>query len=173
MPAKQKKQNDVPEPRRRSFLNKLWIGLGIIALVEIVAVVFAFLRPNASKAKGEDSGMLIEAGPVKSFSNQSVTAFVRGKFYLTRLDDGGFLALSRVCTHLGCTVPWVEAENRFVCPCHASIFDIRGDVIKSPASRPLDIFQVSIENNSVKVDTGHPIKRSEFREEQVVYPKQG
>ena len=36
------------EPSRRSFLNKLWIGLGLVALAEVVAVVFAFLRSNKS-----------------------------------------------------------------------------------------------------------------------------
>ncbi len=87
-----------------------------------------------------------------------------------RLGDGGFLALSCKCTHLGCTVPWVEKEKRFLCPCHASAFDITGNVISAPAPRALDIFTVSIENNIVKVDTGRRIKRSGFDSKQVVYP---
>jgi cytochrome b6-f complex iron-sulfur subunit len=81
------------------------------------------------------------------------------------------LALSRKCTHLGCTLPWVEKENKFTCPCHASTFDITGKVISAPAPRALDIYPVIIENNIVKVDTGELLKRSEFRSEQVVYPK--
>ena len=60
-----------------------------------------------------------------------------------RLDDGGLLALSCKCTHLGCTVPWVEKEKKFLCPCHASAFDITGNVINSPAARALDTFPVS------------------------------
>jgi cytochrome b6-f complex iron-sulfur subunit len=87
------------------------------------------------------------------------------------LGDGGLLALSCKCTHLGCTVPWVEKEKKFLCPCHASAFDITGNVISAPAPRALDIFPVSIENNSVKVDTGKRIKRSGFEPKQVVYPK--
>ena len=89
----------------------------------------------------------------------------------SRLEDGGFLALSRECTHLGCTVPWLENEKRFACPCHASVFDIRGEVVNAPASRPLDIYPVFIENNIVKVDTDKRIKRSGFDIEQVVYGK--
>ena len=88
----------------------------------------------------------------------SVTAFVRGRFYLARLADGGFLALSRKCTHLGCTVPWVATENKFVCPCHASAFDITGNVISPPAPRALDIYAVMIENDIVKVDTSRADK---------------
>jgi cytochrome b6-f complex iron-sulfur subunit len=108
---------------------------------------------------------------VEKFTLDSVTAFVRGKFYLARLEDGGFLALSRKCTHLGCTIPWLSKEKKFACPCHSSEFDIRGDVISPPASRALDIYHVVIANNIVRVDTGKRVNRTEFRPEQVTYPK--
>jgi cytochrome b6-f complex iron-sulfur subunit len=65
----------------------------------------------------------------------------------------------------------VEKENKFVCPCHASAFDITGNVISAPAPRALDIYTVTIENNIVKVDTGKQLKRGEFRIEQVIYPE--
>jgi len=165
-----KEEAAATEPSRRSFLSKLWVGLGLVALAEVVAVVFAFLRSNKSKARGVASDAMVMAGTVDKFEPNSVTAFVRGRFYLARLEDGGFLALSRKCTHLGCTVPWVAKEKRFACPCHASAFDITGEVINSPAPRPLDIYPIFIENNVVKVDTGKPIKRDQFRTEQVRYP---
>ena len=156
---------------RRSFFAKLMIVLGVVALGEFIAMVAAYLGPRKTRAKAGDFGAVIEAGPVENFSPDSVTAFVRGKFYLVRLDDGGFLALSRRCTHLGCTVPWLSEEKKFLCPCHASAFDIRGDVINPPAPRSLDIYRVFIENDTVKVDTGKSIKRSQFRPEQVTYEK--
>ena len=157
------------KPSRRSFLNKIWIALGLVALAEVVAVVFAFLRSNKSKAREADSEAMVSAGVASKFEPNSVTAFVRGRFYLARLEDGGFLALSRKCTHLGCTVPWVEKEMKFACPCHASAFDITGEVISSPAPRPLDIYPIFIENNIVKVDTSKPMKRNRFRAEHVTY----
>jgi cytochrome b6-f complex iron-sulfur subunit len=154
---------------RRSFLNKLWIALGLVAVAEVVAVVLSFLRSNKSKPRGIDSQAMVTAGAVNKFEPNSVTAFVRGRFYLARLEDGGFLALSSKCTHLGCTVPWVEKEMKFACPCHGSAFDITGNVIHSPAPRPLDIYPIVIENDVVKVDTSKPIKRNQFRAEQVTY----
>ena len=156
---------------RRNFLNKLWIILGLVALAEFIAVALAFLRPGKSNALKDSDEAVIIGGPIDKFSPNSVTAFVRGRFYLVRLDDGGFLALSRKCTHLGCTLPWVAKENKFVCPCHASAFDITGNVISPPAARALDIYAVSIENNVVKVDTGQRFKRNEFQAKQVTYPK--
>ena len=118
-----------------------------------------------------DMGIVITCGKIADFQPDSVTAFQRGHFYLSRLKDGGFLALSRKCTHLGCTVPWSESEHKFVCPCHASAFDISGDILKSPASRPLDLFPIVIENDVVKVDTHRRIRRSRFVFDQVTYPK--
>lgn len=156
---------------RRSFLSGLWIGLGIIAVIEFFGVVAAFLNPRKTRATTGSDGIIIEAGPVDQFVPETVTAFVRGKFYLARLKNGGFLALSRKCTHLGCSVPWLAKEKKFVCPCHASAFDIHGEVISPPAPRALDIYPVIIENNIVKVDTGRLVKRSEFRAEQVTYPR--
>ena len=171
MPTKTREKKSEAEPTRRSFFNILWIILGGVALAEFVAMAFAFLRPRRLKARGENNDVIITAGAVESFTPNSVTAFVRGKFYLTRLKDGGFLALSRTCTHLGCSVPWVEKEMKFACPCHGSAFDITGSVINAPAPRALDIYPITIENQIIKVDTRKPIKRSTFRVDQVTYPK--
>lgn len=157
---------------RRSFLNKLWIGLGAVAFAEVVALVVTYFKPRQPRSAPLEKDTVIVAGAVDNFEPGSVTAFVRGKFYLARLDNGGFLALSRTCTHLGCTVPWVSDESRFVCPCHSSVFDINGDVIDPPAPRALDLFEVNIENNLVNVNTGKRLKRTAFEPNQAVYPKQ-
>ena len=155
-------------PPRRSFLKKLWIGLGLLALAEFLVICFGFLRPRDRSEEEDKSGALIEAGPVQGFAPDSVTAFVQGQFYLSRLKDEGFLAISRQCTHLGCTLPWVADKKQFVCPCHASAFDITGDVVTGPASRPLDLYEVYIENDRVMVNTGKRIRRSGFEAKQVV-----
>ncbi len=158
------------EAPRRSFLNWIWGGLGLAVLAEMVWLAGAFLRPRRRAVRGGGFGAVIDAGPVERFTRGSVTAFPRGRFYLARLEDGGFLALSRECTHLGCTVPWDEKEGVFRCPCHASVFDIRGDAIHAPATRALDLFQVDIENDTVRVDTGRRRRRSAFQASQAAYP---
>ncbi|MCK5651434.1 MAG: Rieske (2Fe-2S) protein [Gemmatimonadetes bacterium] len=160
-------QGEAP-PSRRAFLWKAWIGLAAVAVAEGVWVALGFLRPR--KPTEEEEASVLTAGPVDSFPPASVTAFPQGKFYLARLEDGGFLAVSRECTHLGCTVPWIEEEHRFVCPCHSSAFDIRGEVINPPAPRALDLFEVRIENRIVKVNTANVERRSAFSPGQVTRP---
>jgi cytochrome b6-f complex iron-sulfur subunit len=154
---------------RRSFLWKIWLALSGLALMEYVWLAADFLRPRVGKAP-EGAGPILVAGPVERFAPGSVTAFPAGKFHLARLEDGGFLALSRECTHLGCTVPWLGDEARFVCPCHSSAYDIKGDVLNSPAPRALDNYAVRIENGIVKVDVSRPLKRRSFDYGQVVLP---
>jgi cytochrome b6-f complex iron-sulfur subunit len=136
-------------------LGRFWLLLGFVAIAELIWVTISFLKPKKVKITAAVQSIIM-------------TAFPQGRFYLARLENGGFLALSRECTHLGCTVPWVEEESRFVCPCHASMFDIRGVVISPPAPRPLDIYPITIENNVVKVDVSKSVERKRFEAKQVV-----
>lgn len=154
-----------PNESRRSFVGKAWLGIGAAVLAETIWIVVDFLRPRHAHAA--DDAAVVVAGPIDRFEPGSVTAIPAGKFYLVRLRDGGFLALARECTHLGCTVPWVPEENRFVCPCHSSAFDIHGDVLGQPAPRPLDHYAVRIENKVVKVDTSGALRRDSFHPRQV------
>lgn len=162
------KTNEIKKGRRTA-LKTLWTVLGIVALLEFAGMIFAYLKPRKKDSQKDAFGNIITAGRVDEFKKDSVTAFRRGQFYLVRFDDGGFMALSRKCTHLGCTVPWVESERLFKCPCHSSAFNVKGEVLKPPAPRPLDVFHIIIENNIVTVNTNRKIKRDRFDKTQVVY----
>jgi menaquinol-cytochrome c reductase iron-sulfur subunit len=56
-------------------------------------------------------------------------------------------AFSPLCTHLGCAYRWQAQKGIFSCPCHGSAFNVRGDVIAGPASRPLDRYSTKLEDN--------------------------
>jgi cytochrome b6-f complex iron-sulfur subunit len=53
-------------------------------------------------------------------------------------------ALKSVCTHLGCTPNWLEAEQKFKCPCHGSGFYKDGINFEGPAPRPLERYAISV-----------------------------
>ena len=153
---------------RRDFFSMAWKGLGIIAVLEIGGIITAFFSSGRNRNVAE-SRQLLEAGPVDSFGPATVSAFMGGRFFLTRQQDGGFIALSLRCTHLGCSVSWEEKRKRFICPCHSSAFDINGEVLNPPAARALDYYPVLIENGIVKVDIATLKERNTFRKDQLVY----
>jgi cytochrome b6-f complex iron-sulfur subunit len=153
---------------RRDFLNTAWKGLGIIAGLEALGMITAYFISGKNKSLPPQKPLL-EAGPVDSFGLNTVSAFMGGRFYLARLQDGGFIALSLRCTHLGCAVSWEEEKKRFVCPCHSSAFDITGEVLNPPAPRPLDYYPVMVENGMVKVDISMVKERNTFRTDQITH----
>jgi cytochrome b6-f complex iron-sulfur subunit len=152
---------------RRSVFSWIAALLGSLAALEAGWIGATFLGRRRSQSSAQEGLGIRIAGPIERFQPGSVTAFRDGHFYLARLDDGGFLAMHRKCTHLGCTVPWIADEQRFVCPCHASAFDMRGDVVSAPAARALELFAVHIDNGVVKVDTSKLIRRASFEPHQV------
>lgn len=150
---------------------RLWTCLGIVALLELAGSAVAFLLSGGKKAESTPKA-LIDAGKVKDFEPETVTLIRKAGCCLVRLRGGGFLALSIRCTHLGCAVAWVEERRRFECPCHASAFDITGNVLKSPATRALDRFAVIIEHDKVRIDANRPIRRTGFSEDQLVFVRE-
>jgi cytochrome b6-f complex iron-sulfur subunit len=63
-------------------------------------------------------------------------------------------ALRAVCTHLGCTPNWLEAEQKFKCPCHGSGFYKDGVNFEGPAPRPLERYAIQLaEDGRLEVDT--------------------
>jgi len=70
-------------------------------------------------------------------------------------------ALSTVCTHLGCTPNWLEAEQKFKCPCHGSGFYKDGINFEGPAPRPLERYAIQVaDDGQVEID-----KSQKFQQE--------
>ena len=144
---------------RRNFLGLAW-GVSLVALVGQAGV--AFLQFFQPRANASGFGSKIIAGTPKEFKPGTVSLVQEGHFYISTLEDGGYLALWQRCTHLGCTVPWRADEKQFHCPCHSSLFNPKGEVIGGPAPRPLDIFPITLVDGNLVVDTGNPIARDKF-----------
>jgi cytochrome b6-f complex iron-sulfur subunit len=71
------------------------------------------------------------------------------------------VALKSVCTHLGCTPNWLEAEQKFKCPCHGSGFYKDGINFEGPAPRPLERYAIRrADDGQIEVD-----KSRTFQEE--------
>ncbi|MCA9471255.1 MAG: ubiquinol-cytochrome c reductase iron-sulfur subunit [Nitrospirales bacterium] len=58
---------------------------------------------------------------------------------------------SPICPHLGCGYRWDAQDHLFKCPCHGSVYNMKGVVQAGPAPRPLDTLPVKIENGQLMV----------------------
>jgi len=65
--------------------------------------------------------------------------------------DTKYIAITSRCAHLGCPVRWVDAAERFICPCHGGVYDLLGRPVGGPPVRPLDRFYTRVEGEYVQV----------------------
>ncbi len=144
---------------RRTFFNRVWIFFATCTFLELGWLSFSIFKSQktTNSAKAHDAFTL--AGKADSFARGTVTAIPLGQFYLSRLEDGSFCALSKTCTHLGCSLTWDENEKKFICPCHGSSFDRTGKVLVPPATRGLDSYPLRLEDGLLLVNTAKPEKR--------------
>ncbi|MGQ1783772.1 MULTISPECIES: QcrA and Rieske domain-containing protein [unclassified Saccharicrinis] len=148
---------------RRKFIKRL-----LVAAASVEG--FFLIKGGVSKVEHADTKKeLFNAGRVDSFNKNKTYPFMTGHFFLRRFEDGGFLAMSVKCTHLGCVVNSNLKTGGFNCPCHRSQFNRFGEVLSAPATRPLDTFPIKIENGEIFIDTNHPVKRKSFEKSQLTY----
>jgi menaquinol-cytochrome c reductase iron-sulfur subunit len=62
-----------------------------------------------------------------------------------------YSAMSNICTHLGCRVRWISDHEQFFCPCHNAVFGKDGSVLSGPPPRPLDRFEVKVEEDQLYI----------------------
>jgi Rieske Fe-S protein len=74
--------------------------------------------------------------------------------YVVTQDGREYIALSNICTHLGCRVRWITDQGVFFCPCHNGVFDKVGTVVSGPPPRPLDQYDLKIEDDKLFIKAG-------------------
>ena len=135
---------------RRQFLNRvLTAGVAVIAAY-IVYPVLRFFTPPAV-ALGEVDKVFVTTIDKMGLNTAKFFKFLDRPAVLVHLPDGKYTSLSAKCTHMGCTVAFQAKEEDFICECHGSIFNIKGKVLKGPATIPLPVYNVDIEGDKIYV----------------------
>ena len=69
---------------------------------------------------------------------------------LFKTKDEKVYALSRICTHEGCSVDFDLAQNKLICPCHGATYEAPdGNVISGPTQRNLKKINVKVDGDNV------------------------
>lgn len=134
--------------QRRGFLKLLTSILGLGALGAFAYPLFRFLLPVESAAQVKSITLPKSDLPVNTTKDLmiGVTPAI-----LVNTKEKGFLAFSKVCTHLGCLVKYDKERQIFICPCHAGMFDLEGNVISGPPPKPLQKFAVRVEGDNLVI----------------------
>jgi cytochrome b6-f complex iron-sulfur subunit len=87
----------------------------------------------------------VGAGNVSAIAVNTMRA-VPGEAVILGRDAGGLYAMSAACTHAGCMVDVSTSggAEELYCPCHGSVFDANGEVMRGPARLPLQHYQVEV-----------------------------
>lgn len=124
---------------RRDFLNEISAAaLGIAGLGSAIVTV-NYISPNVLF----EPPSRFRIGAPEDYPVNSVSFLRDQQIFIVRTAEG-FIAVSAVCTHLGCIVEWRAEEELIACPCHGSKFNRDGKKVAGPAPRPLPHFNVQL-----------------------------
>lgn len=140
-------ETSAEELGRRKFLGLA--GSGAIATIAAGAGIttISYLSPRVLY----EESTKFKVGRPEDIPVGHMVVLPRQKVYVMRT-VAGIVALSAVCTHLGC-VTRLEGGDIF-CPCHGSHFSKDGKVTGGPAPRPLRRLAVTLERGQLVVDSG-------------------
>lgn len=134
---------------RRTFLGACLAGVCTIAAAAVGWSLFRYLAPRSGK---ETTGKVVI--PEKDIPAEGEAKFFEysgSSAVLLRKRDGSLVALSAVCTHLGCIVQWQKEKQNFLCPCHAGHYSAEGMVTGGPPPKPLSRIPFSVDGGNVIV----------------------
>ncbi len=131
-----------------SFLTVAWACFAA-ACAGLATLAFRFSYPNVNFEPEMD----FIAGYPADYEEGVDERWKNGFGVWMVKQEGRLVALSNICTHLGCIPNWLPAELKFKCPCHGSGYYPSGVNFEGPAPRPLERYKISIlPDGRIKVD---------------------
>jgi Rieske Fe-S protein len=151
---------------RRNFMQAAIWGIGgFIGLGYVVAAIAYVVKPSL---KTQQTQTWMRLGPTSkvelgiptlfTYTIETQTGWISNteevSVYVLSNDGRTYIAMSNICTHLGCHIRWIDQQEQFFCPCHNGVFDRLGNVVSGPPPRPLDRYDVKVENDQLYVLVG-------------------
>lgn len=145
---------------RRSFVKAF---VGFAGLVGLGAILGSIKLPAAASPTTQTTSSTrgqAAQGSVANVGNLKVGT----PFYfdypagypnaLIKNTDGSLTAVSTLCTHVCCECSYDSASKVFYCPCHGSVFDVSGKVVRGPAVADLPTVQLKVDSSGDVFPTG-------------------
>lgn len=158
--------SDENEITRRDFMGVSILVMGsVIGLGFLIPAIAYIIGPALQRKESQEwirlgSTSKVETGVPTLFKVkiEEQTGWIVNEEELSVyvLTDNGrdYIAMTNICSHLGCRVRWIADENKFFCPCHNAIFDERGLVVSGPPPKPLFRYNVKVEEDQLFIKEG-------------------
>jgi Rieske Fe-S protein len=132
---------------RRQFLNGLVGGWAGAIGVTFLSPILKFVTPTYK----EPDEVPLPLADYKDLQPNTVKVFPWGSKpgFLKLKEDGTYLALVGVCTHLDCNVTWQGDKKKFFCACHDGWYDENGKNIAGPPPKPMRVLDVAVEGDTI------------------------
>lgn len=159
--SEEKEKSEETQMSRRSFLGlatwgiggAITLGLGIPAIAYIVGPALQKEQTQNWIRIGSKNKVALGEPTLFKTKIERKTGWIVNEdeisIYVLTENGRDFIAMSNICTHLGCRVRWIDDQQRFFCPCHNGVFGKDGTVISGPPPRPLSQYEVKIENDDL------------------------
>ncbi len=161
--------NEEKDFSRREFLSASTWAIGVF--IGLGLAVPAALYVIGPALQDEEEQEWIRLGPTSRVEIGTPTLFKARiqrqtgwivneeevSVYVLTENGSDFIAMSNICTHLGCRVRWISDQEQFFCPCHNGVFDKTGGVVDGPVPRPLDQYAVKVEDDQLYIQSGRQV----------------
>ncbi len=131
---------------RRQFLQRTLAAIGLTTLAAFLYPLVKYFSPPQEETGNRQFVLGKKEIPLDGSVN---IVFNNTPCVVINRADKGYIALSRVCTHLGCLVDYQQAQKRLLCPCHGGTYDLSGNVTSGPPPKPLKQFPLKVEGDSI------------------------
>jgi cytochrome b6-f complex iron-sulfur subunit len=139
---------------RRAFVGMALGAAGVCYAGAIAYPVYRYLASPAERAEAATAVTEVTLKDAQKLPTGSALMFRFGPkpAMLIHHADGSWVALTAVCTHLGCTVQYQPERNVIHCACHGGEYDsVTGKNIAGPPPRPLTRYVAKVTDKGVVV----------------------
>ena len=137
---------------RKEFFSKALLGGSVLFLAPAVFESCSKGSTPAPATPSSSNPQVIDLSSATYSSLQTVGGYAySGDIIIIRTGQSSYVALSKICTHQGCTVDYSSSSKSIICPCHGSVFNTSGSVLQGPAFSPLKTYAVSVSGTSLTI----------------------
>ncbi len=147
----------VEEPGETTTRRFFLAAAGAAGLLYTAALAYPIYRYLASPEEMALSATAVTEVTLKDAQKLPPASVLMFKFgpspaMLIHHEDGRWVALSAVCSHLGCTVQYEPQADRIHCACHGGVYNAyTGANVSGPPPKPLKLFKVAVNPAGVEV----------------------